>query len=139
RVPGHGMARSGADTAYTGRSHGLQPARGRILYASGRVADARQLPRRILMRRRVVCLTLLLGLGYTVLLAPLHADNPPAKEPVPLRTLPGVKDGGTVLLPNGWSLKPAGKQVALGDFPVNMALHPSGEWLAVLHAGYGDH
>src|SRR5439155_5387821 len=24
-------------------------------------------------------------------------------------------------------------------FPVNLALHPGGQWLAVLHAGYGDH
>jgi YVTN family beta-propeller protein len=42
-------------------------------------------------------------------------------------------------LPNQWSLRPAGKQLVLGDFPVNLALHPSGKWLAVLHAGYGDH
>src|SRR5262249_19784401 len=43
------------------------------------------------------------------------------------------------LLPNQWSLRPAGRQVELGDFPVNLALHPTGRWLAVLHAGYGDH
>src|SRR5262249_62145454 len=42
-------------------------------------------------------------------------------------------------LPNQWSLRPAGKQLALGDFPVNLALHPSGAWLAALHAGYGPH
>jgi len=53
--------------------------------------------------------------------------------------LPGLKANGTMLLPNGWSLKPAGKQVALGDFPVNLALHPGGKWLAVLHGGAGDH
>src|SRR5438477_196541 len=41
--------------------------------------------------------------------------------------------------PNRWSIKPAGTQVELGDFPVNMALHPDGKWLAVLHAGYGTH
>jgi DNA-binding beta-propeller fold protein YncE len=43
------------------------------------------------------------------------------------------------VLPNQWSLRPAGRQVELGDFPVNLALHPSGQWLAVLHAGYGEH
>ncbi len=58
--------------------------------------------------------------------------------PLP-RTLPGQQTPGTVLLPNGWSLKPVGKQMALGDFPVNSTLHPSGKWLAVLHAGVGDH
>jgi hypothetical protein len=55
------------------------------------------------------------------------------------RLLPGVQPGGSVLLPNQWSLRPAGKQLVLGDFPVNLALHPSGRWLAILHAGYGEH
>ena len=32
-----------------------------------------------------------------------------------------------------------GKQRELGDLPVNTALHPSGKWLAVLHAGFGTH
>src|SRR5271155_3696466 len=55
------------------------------------------------------------------------------------RLLPGIQPGGEVQLPNLWSLRPVGKQVPLGDFPVNIALHPSGKWLAVLHAGYGTH
>jgi DNA-binding beta-propeller fold protein YncE len=44
-----------------------------------------------------------------------------------------------VRLHNQWSIRPAGGQLELGDFPVNTALHPSGKWLAVLHAGYGKH
>jgi hypothetical protein len=91
------------------------------------------------MRCRLVCPALLLGLASAVLLTPLRADDAPAKAPPAPRTLPGVKAGGRVLLPNGWSLKPAGRQLALGDFPVNLALHPDGHWLAVLHAGYGEH
>jgi YVTN family beta-propeller protein len=43
-----------------------------------------------------------------------------------------------VLLPNQWSLRPAGKQVALGDFPVNIAVHPDGRFAAVLHSGYSE-
>src|SRR5262249_60180782 len=63
-------------------------------------------------------------------------DAEPAKQgPV----LPGVQPGGAIVLPNQWSLRPAGKQLELGDFPVNLALHPKGEWLAALHAGYGEH
>jgi YVTN family beta-propeller protein len=89
--------------------------------------------------RRLVCLALPVGFASAVLLAPLRADDPLTKSGPAPRTLPGVKAGGAVLLPNGWSLKPAGRQLALGDFPVNLALHPGGEWLAVLHAGYGDH
>ncbi len=52
---------------------------------------------------------------------------------------PGMTREGTVLLPNGWSLKPAGRQTKLGDLPVQIALHPSQPILAILHAGYGEH
>ena len=38
-----------------------------------------------------------------------------------------------------WSLRPAGKQVSLGDFPVNIAVHPGGRYAAVMHSGYGPH
>jgi len=53
--------------------------------------------------------------------------------------LPGLKPDGSVLLPNQWSLRPAGQQVPLGDFPVNIAVHPDGRFAAVLHCGYGQH
>ena len=52
---------------------------------------------------------------------------------------PGRKPDGSVLLPNQWSLRPAGKQIELGDFPVNIAVHPSGRFAAILHSGYSDH
>jgi DNA-binding beta-propeller fold protein YncE len=52
---------------------------------------------------------------------------------------PGPQPDGSVLLPNQWSLRPAGRQVALGDFPVNIAVHPGGKHAAVLHSGYGRH
>jgi DNA-binding beta-propeller fold protein YncE len=54
-------------------------------------------------------------------------------------TWPGMTRTGTVLLPNGWSLKPAGRQTHLGDFPVLMTEHPTEPVLAILHAGYGEH
>ncbi|QDT73258.1 Phosphoesterase family protein [Lacipirellula limnantheis] len=57
----------------------------------------------------------------------------------PARRLPGQQSGGEILLPTQWSLMPAGKQIALGDFPVNVALHPKEPWAAVLHAGFGAH
>jgi DNA-binding beta-propeller fold protein YncE len=82
-------------------------------------------------------------------LASLHSarepERPAAKRPDHgwhsrgTRVMPGVQPSGALRLPNGWSLRPIGKQVVLGDFPVNLALHPSGRWLAVLHAGYGTH
>jgi YVTN family beta-propeller protein len=52
---------------------------------------------------------------------------------------PGPQPDGSVLLPNQWSLRPAGSQVELGDFPVNIAMHPSGRFAALLHCGYSRH
>ncbi len=48
--------------------------------------------------------------------------------------LPGEKDG-RVLLPNGWWLSPAGSSIELGDLPMNAALSPGQNFLAVTHAG----
>ena len=67
------------------------------------------------------------------------AKEPPADPRLLLRPLPGLQADGAVLLPNQWSLRPAGKQVEVGNFPVNVALHPQGDWAAVLHSGYGPH
>src|SRR5579863_770620 len=53
--------------------------------------------------------------------------------------LPGLRPDGSLLLPNQWSLRPAGRQVPLGDFPVNIAVHPGGRFVAILHCGYGPH
>ena len=53
--------------------------------------------------------------------------------------LPGSRPDGSVLLPNQWSLRPAGRQVELGDFPVNIAVHPRGRYAAILQSGYSRH
>ncbi len=52
---------------------------------------------------------------------------------------PGRQDDGSMLLPNQWSLRPAGRQIPLADFPVNIASTPDGRYAAVLHCGYGQH
>lgn len=52
---------------------------------------------------------------------------------------PGRQPDGSMLLPNQWSLRPAGTSVELGDFPVNIALSPDGRYAAVLHCGYSQH
>jgi YVTN family beta-propeller protein len=85
-------------------------------------------------RTRMVAFTLALTLGGGATLA-----QEPAPKPRVEATWPGLTRTGTVLLPNGWSLKPAGRQVKLGDFPVAIAEHPTEPILAVLHAGYGEH
>ena len=40
-----------------------------------------------------------------------------------------------ILLPNGWSLTPAGTALPLGDLPLNMQLAPDGKLLAVTNNG----
>src|SRR5437867_11602624 len=64
--------------------------------------------------------------------APQHTRQPPAD-------LPGQRPDGSVLLPNQWSLRPVGKQVVLGDFPVNIAVYPDNRFVSVLLSGYGRH
>ena len=61
----------------------------------------------------------------------------PAAAPAVL--WPGRQADGSMLLPNQWSLRPAGTTVELGDFPVNLALSPDGKFAAVLHCGFGRH
>ena len=76
----------------------------------------------------------------SVLAIGLGVRNLEGAEPKsPEVTWPGMTRAGAVLLPNGWSLRPAGRQTRLGDFPVLMAEHPSEPILAVQHAGYGEH
>ena len=48
---------------------------------------------------------------------------------------PGAQPDGSMLLPNQWSLRPAGTQSELGDFPVNLVVHPTGKFAAVQHCG----
>lgn len=79
------------------------------------------------------------ALAVSALAVPLLGQQPAPDKAKPRRVLPGLDATGAVRLHNQWSLRPAGKQVELGDFPVAAALHPSGQWLAVLHAGYGPH
>ncbi|MGI9178233.1 MAG: bifunctional YncE family protein/alkaline phosphatase family protein, partial [Pirellulales bacterium] len=52
---------------------------------------------------------------------------------------PGPQPDGSVILPTQWSLRPAGKQIEVGDFPVSIAMHPNGRHAAVLHCGHGLH
>lgn len=68
--------------------------------------------------------------------APRNAAPPPEKTKA---EVPGPQADGAVLLPNQWRLRPAGKQVVVGDFPASMALSPDSKFAAILHCGYGQH
>ena len=82
----------------------------------------------------------LLPLALLLTLTASAAGQPGGDLPVkPTKNLPGVQADGSIRLHNTWSLRPAGKQIELGDLPTHLVLHPTGKWLAVLHCGYGDH
>jgi DNA-binding beta-propeller fold protein YncE len=70
--------------------------------------------------------------GAIALGSALHAAKSPS-------LLPGLQRDGSVMLPNQWSLRPVGVHVPVGDFPVNIAMHPGGAFAAVLHSGWGQH
>src|SRR5262245_41053763 len=40
--------------------------------------------------------------------------------------LPGPQGDGSTLLANGWRLAPAGRQIAVGDLPLNLITSPDG-------------
>ncbi len=42
-----------------------------------------------------------------------------------------------VMLPNGWSLSPAGKLLPVGDLPMNLVVSASGKFMAVINNGQG--
>ena len=82
-------------------------------------------------------------IAFGLLFAPLTMDDVAisqernsTKSPI---QWPGLQSNGQTLLPNGWSLRPAGEQVDLGDFPSHMELSPDGKFAAILHSGWGTH
>ncbi len=81
-------------------------------------------------------LALFLLSGNGVIISKAATESAP---PHVAAVLPGPKMDGSILLPNGWSLRPVGKQIPLGDFPVNIAMHPRLPLAAILHSGYGQH
>ncbi|HEY2784452.1 MAG TPA: alkaline phosphatase family protein [Fimbriiglobus sp.] len=80
------------------------------------------------MCRSIATLVILLGAATSF-----------ADDPKPRRVLPGKTPDGFVQLPNQWKLNPAGKQIEVGDLPVNIQFHPTGQFAAVLHNGYKEH
>ena len=50
------------------------------------------------------------------------------------QSVPGVEKN-RVLLPNGWNITPAGKNLPLGDLPLNIAVSKTGRYAAVTNNG----
>lgn len=60
-----------------------------------------------------------------------------AAKKAPARQLPGKTAQG-MLLPNGWTLTPEGKQIPVSDLPMNMVMTNDGRYLLVTTNGNGD-
>ncbi|WP_375416668.1 bifunctional YncE family protein/alkaline phosphatase family protein [uncultured Hymenobacter sp.] len=84
------------------------------------------------MKNSVKAAAACLGI-LTISLPPAAAQQPTNPAAAATATAPA----GRILLPNGWSLSPAGTGVALplGDLPLNMQLSRSGKLLAVTNNG----
>lgn len=54
-----------------------------------------------------------------------------------LKQLDVALEARRVMLPNGWSLTPAGRSLEAGDLPLNMAVSSSGKLMAVTNNGQG--
>jgi DNA-binding beta-propeller fold protein YncE len=87
-------------------------------------------------RRAVLAVSLLVGACLALLTTFGEGNETDAGA---RRLLPGLGPDGYIQLPNQWRLRPVGAQLEVGDFPAHVELHPSGQWLAVLHCGFGDH
>ncbi len=79
--------------------------------------------------RRFVTFVCLLSLSMCA--ASFYVGDQPAT-----RRLPGTTAAGEYLLPNGWTITPAGVQIPVGDFPLAIVLHPDGKHLFVSNNGY---
>jgi DNA-binding beta-propeller fold protein YncE len=91
--------------------------------------------------RSTRCLPFLLAaLLATAGCAPARHSSAPSPTPAPVPAIwPGKQPDGSVQLHNQWSLRPAGRQIELADFPINITVHPGGKFAAVLHSGYSSH
>jgi len=56
---------------------------------------------------------------------------------VTAQTVPNNTNSANVLLPNGWSLSPAGRSLPLGDLPLNIQISASQKLMAVTNNGQG--
>ncbi len=50
--------------------------------------------------------------------------------------LPGRQSDGRILLPNGWTLEPAGSHLDLGDLPLALDITPDEKYAAVANSGF---
>jgi len=67
---------------------------------------------------------------FVMICAAVLCSQPSRREQV------GPQPDGSFLLPNGWRIKPAGRQIPLDTLPMSSALSKDGKYLLVLNGGY---
>jgi sugar lactone lactonase YvrE len=55
--------------------------------------------------------------------------------PPPATAAPGAMSDGSMLLPNGWRIAPAGKHLALSTLPLNAVVSPDGRYAVITNNG----
>jgi DNA-binding beta-propeller fold protein YncE len=55
--------------------------------------------------------------------------------PPPASILPGAQTDGSVLLPNGWKVSPAGRLLTVGTLPLNILTSPDGKYAVITNDG----
>ncbi len=64
-------------------------------------------------------------------------ESAPAQRVVPTPLPAGPTEPAGFLLPNGWKLRPAGRQIPLGDLPLRIVVSPDGKFLVATNNGEG--
>jgi len=82
------------------------------------------------IRRSAIGFTaLILAVTTTAILT--RAQSSPESS----NTVPGALTDGTMLLPNGWRLSPAGRHLRVGTLPLNVVISPDGRYAVVTNNG----
>jgi hypothetical protein len=81
-------------------------------------------------RARVVLLGVVVSAIVTGGIGLVRATSAP-----PLDAVPGQLSDGSTLLPNGWRVAPAGRQLPVGDLPLSVLQSPDGRYLIITNNG----
>ncbi len=73
--------------------------------------------------------------GLTLLVSLMFSCQEKKTDPKELEAISNQLNESRVMLPNGWSLSPAGSSLPLGDFPMNLVVSPAGKYMAVTNNG----
>ncbi len=74
---------------------------------------------------------------FTILVLIISSTSIAQQKEVTISNLDKQLEKRRVMLPNGWSLTPAGRSLEVGDLPLNIAVSPSRKLLAVTNNGQG--